>query len=236
MMMPELVVALDYPESEQAVAMAARLQGSCPWVKVGLELYTAAGPDILRRLKDMGFSVFLDLKFFDIPNTVRGAVRSSVCAGADMVNIHLLGGARMAQAAVQGLQEGCERKGLAAPPVLLGVTVLTSMAQQDLPAGLDLPLDSVVDVLARSGREWGLNGVVCSGYEVESIKKSCGTDYICLTPGIRPAAADDDQRRTMTPQQAARAGSDYLVGGRPVTGAADPAGAAYSIMESVRQA
>ncbi|MFV0423453.1 orotidine-5'-phosphate decarboxylase [Oleidesulfovibrio sp.] len=234
--MAELVVALDYPESESALAMAEKLKGTVRWVKVGLELYTATGPSILQRLKDMGFMVFLDLKFFDIPNTVRGAVRSSVRAGADMVNIHLLGGGRMAQAAVQGLREGYEGPASPHTPVLLGVTVLTSMSQEDLPPSMNVELPELVTMLAASGSEWGLNGVVCSGYEVESIKARCGKSYICLTPGIRPAAADDDQRRTMTPQEAVRAGADYLVVGRPVTGAEDPAAAAAAILLSMQEA
>ncbi len=234
--MAELVVALDYPDSEQALGMAKVLQGVVPWVKVGLELYTAAGPEVLARLKDMGFRVFLDLKFFDIPHTVRGAVCSAVGAGADMLNIHLMGGERMARAALEGLLQERDRATSAPQPMLLGVTVLTSMTREDLPAMLCEDVSGLVGALALSGKEWGLHGVVCSGHEVEHIKRCCGSDYICLTPGIRPAAADDDQRRVMTPGQAVRAGSDYLVVGRPVTAAVAPVEAAQRIMESMRQA
>ncbi len=231
--MSELVVALDYPGADDALAMADRLRGSGVWVKVGLELFTAAGPDLINRLKDRGLPVFLDMKFFDIPNTVRGAVRSGVRHGVDMLNIHIMGGERMARAAVEGLREGALEAGTR--PLLLGVTVLTSMAQEDLPEGFG-PLGDTVRQLAVSGHAWGLDGVVCSGHEVAEIKKSCGKSYFCLTPGIRPLAAGDDQRRTMTPGEAVRAGSDFLVVGRPITGAEDPARAAREILEAMRAA
>lgn len=241
--MAELVVALDYPTMDAALATARALRGvpdtdaaggARLWMKVGLELFTASGPDVVARLKDMGFPVFLDLKFHDIPNTVRGAVRSAVATGADMCNIHLSGGERMCRAAVEGLAEGAATRGHgAAPglaPILLGVTVLTSVAPGELPGGADPSVEAAR--LAVCGREWGLNGVVCSGYEAGKIKERCGQDFICLTPGIRPAsvsggaAGGDDQRRVMTPAEAVRAGSDYLVVGRPVTGASGPNGPA----------
>lgn len=227
--MAELVVALDFPAADVAVDMAGRLRGTAPWMKVGLELFCAAGPDVVRAVADLGFRVFLDLKFHDIPNTVRGAVRSAVRSGADMVNIHLMGGERMARAAVEGLHEGAQTTG--SVPLLFGVTVLTSTAQGELP-GISTDIGEYAASLAASGAAWGLNGVVCSGYEVESIKKRCGASFLCLTPGIRPGggAGGDDQRRVMTPAQAVSAGSDYLVVGRPVTGAADPAAVARAIM------
>ena len=230
--MAELVIALDYPDEAGALAMAKQLEGADVWVKVGLELFTAAGPGIILKLKEMGFKVFLDMKFFDIPNTVQGAVRSSVRHGVDMVNIHLMGGERMARAALAGLEEGMADG--AAAPLLLGVTVLTSMAQEDLPKGMTTTLDETVLSLATSGKDWGINGVVCSGFEVEKIKQSCGNDFICLTPGIRPVSLGDDQRRTMTPAQAVAAGSDYLVVGRPVTGADSPMHAAQEILEAMK--
>lgn len=240
--MAELVVALDYPAMDAALATARALRGAAGvadaadgaggrlWMKVGLELFTASGPEVVARLKDMGFPVFLDLKFHDIPNTVRGAVRSAVATGADMCNIHLSGGERMCRAAVEGLAEGAAARGNGAAPILLGVTVLTSVAPGELPGGADPSAEAAR--LAVCGREWGLSGVVCSGYEAEGIKRRCGRDFICLTPGIRPAARDgagaggDDQRRVMTPAEAVRAGSDYLVVGRPVTGATGPNGPA----------
>lgn len=237
--MAELVVALDYPTMDAALATARTLCGVAEdaggrlWMKVGLELFTASGPEVVARLKDMGFPVFLDLKFHDIPNTVRGAVRSAVATGADMCNIHLSGGERMCRAAVEGLAEGAAARGHGVPPILLGVTVLTSVAPGELPGGADPSAEAAR--LAACGRDWGLNGVVCSGYEAHGIKQRCGRDFVCLTPGIRPAAPQgggsggDDQRRVMTPAEAVRAGSDYLVVGRPVTGAAGPDGPADAV-------
>ncbi len=232
--MAELVIALDYPDARGALAMADRLQGTGVWMKLGLELFTAEGPSLVERLKAKGFPVFLDMKFFDIPNTVRGAVRSSVRHGVDMLNIHLLGGERMARAAMEGLQEGAEAAGTS--PILLGVTVLTSMAQEDLPKGFATSLRETVLGLAAAGSSWGVHGVVCSGHEVAAIKNTCGNGYLCLTPGIRPVALGDDQRRTMTPAEAVAAGSDYLVVGRPVTGAQDPAGAVEDIITAMQSA
>jgi orotidine-5'-phosphate decarboxylase len=232
--MADLVIALDYPDARGALGMAERLKGADVWMKVGLELFTAEGPALLSRIKDMGFKVFLDMKFFDIPNTVRGAVRSSVRHGVDMVNIHLMGGERMARAAMEGLHEGAADSG--ASPILLGVTVLTSMSQEDLPKGFTTTLPETVLQLASVGNSWGVHGVVCSGHEVVAIKNSCGKGYLCLTPGIRPVVLGDDQRRTMTPAEAVQAGSDFLVVGRPVTGSDDPAQAAHAILEAMRQA
>lgn len=227
--MAELVVALDYKDGDSALAMAAQLQGEVPWVKVGLELFTAEGPTIVSRLKELGFKVFLDLKFFDIPNTVQGAVRSAVRLGVDMVNIHALGGERMAQAAVQGGLEGVPDG--VEPPMVLAVTMLTSMAEGDLPIEkAPAPSEMALD-LALKAEQYGLSGVVCSGLEAQAIKKACGSGFVCLTPGIRPASsANDDQRRVVTPAQAVAYGSDYLVVGRPITGAQSPVEAARMIV------
>ncbi|WP_353115754.1 orotidine-5'-phosphate decarboxylase [Nitratidesulfovibrio sp.] len=241
--MAELVIALDYPAMDAALATARTLRGVAEdaggrlWMKVGLELFTASGPEVVARLKDMGFPVFLDLKFHDIPNTVRGAVRSAVATGVDMCNIHLSGGERMCRAAVEGLAEGAAVRGHGVAPILLGVTVLTSVAPGELPGGADPSAEAAR--LAVCGRDWGLGGVVCSGHEAHGIKQRCGRDFVCLTPGIRPAAppshqhgggsGGDDQRRVMTPAEAVRAGSDYLVVGRPVTGAAGPNGPADAV-------
>lgn len=229
--MAELVVALDLPDAPAALDMAARLAGAVTWVKVGLELYTAQGPAVLTALKGMGFKVFLDLKFLDIPNTVRGAVRSAVAAGADMLNVHASGGARMMQAARQGLDEAAAP---GAAPLLLAVTVLTSMDERDLPLGPGRTVTDLVLDLARATREAGLHGVVCSGFEARAVKAACGPEFVCLTPGIRPAGADDDQRRVVTPAMAVAAGADYLVAGRPITRAADPRAAALSLLEQMR--
>lgn len=230
--MAELVVALDFKDSEKALSMARSLKGVVSWMKVGLELFTAEGPMVVSALKDMGFKVFLDLKFFDIPNTVQGAVRSATRLGVDMINIHALGGKRMAQAAMAGCSEGVAAG--QKPPVILAVTMLTSMAAGDLPvAGAPEPSEMALD-LARKAKQYGLNGVVCSGLEVRSVKAACGSGFICLTPGIRLAASSaDDQRRIVTPAQAVRNGSDFLVVGRPVTEAASPRDAAAAIIDDM---
>jgi len=231
--MAELVIALDYPDAASALIVARTLAGATPWVKVGLELYTAEGPSLVRELKAMDYKVFLDLKFFDIPNTVQGAVRSAARLGVDMVNIHALGGERMARAAMAGCREGTPEG--ARPPLVLAVTMLTSMAEGDLPvAGAPSPSEMALD-LAVKAKQYGLNGVVCSGLEVAAVKASCGADFIGLTPGIRPASSGgDDQRRVVTPARAVANGSDYLVVGRPVTGAASPRAAALAIIEEMR--
>ena len=235
--MAELVIALDFRDADTALVLARSLKGTAAWMKVGLELFTAEGPKVVAGLKDMGFKVFLDLKFFDIPNTVQGAVRSAVGLGADMVNIHALGGERMAVAAMAGCREGMALAGLTEQPLVLAVTMLTSMAQGDLPVpGAGAPSDMALD-LAIKAKQYGLNGVVCSGLEAERIKASCGKEFLCLTPGIRPAQAEaGDQRRVVTPAQAVRNGSDFLVVGRPVTGADDPRQAALAILGEMEQA
>ncbi len=231
-MMAELVVALDFKDAKSSLAMAKSLKGAALWMKVGLELFTAEGPAVISGLKEMGFKVFLDLKFFDIPNTVQGAVRSAARLGVDMVNIHALGGERMAQAAMAGCVEGVADG--VQPPLVLAVTILTSMAAGDLPVdGAPEPSEMALD-LAVKAKQYGLNGVVCSGLEAERIKSACGPEFICLTPGIRPAAsAGDDQRRVVTPAQAVKNGSNFLVVGRPITGAASPRDAALAIIEEM---
>lgn len=233
--MAELVVALDFKDADAALSMAESLKGTVPWMKVGLELFTAEGPAVVSGLKALGFKVFLDMKFFDIPNTVRGAVRSAASLGVDMVNIHALGGERMAKAALEGCAEGVVAG--ARPPMVLAVTMLTSMAAGDLPvAGAATPSVMALD-LALNVRDYGLAGVVCSGLEVERIKQACGHDFICLTPGIRPAQdAAGDQRRVVTPVQAVRSGSDFLVVGRPVINAPSPCEAASSIIKEMQSA
>ncbi|AMK12316.1 orotidine-5'-phosphate decarboxylase [Pseudodesulfovibrio indicus] len=233
--MAELVVALDFPDAASALAMARALEGTAPWMKVGLELFTAEGPKVVTGLKELGFKVFLDLKFFDIPNTVQGAVRSAVRLGADMVNIHALGGERMARAAMAGCAEGTLPG--QEPPLVLAVTMLTSMGAGDLPVeNAPAPSDMALD-LAVKAKQYGLNGVVCSGLEVERIKGACGDGFACLTPGIRPASAEaGDQRRVVTPEGAVRSGSDFLVVGRPITRAERPGEAAMAIIGEMRRA
>ncbi|NDV22727.1 orotidine-5'-phosphate decarboxylase [Desulfovibrio sp. JC022] len=225
--MSELVVALDFKDAQSAIEMAEKVRGVAPWVKVGLELFCAEGPEIITRFKEMGFKVFVDLKFFDIPNTVKGAVRSATRAGADMLSLHALGGERMAIAAREGRAEGATG---GEGPLLMAITILTSMDEDDIPFPVPDGLGSAVLDLALASSQAGLDGVVCSGLEVEAIKEKCGKDFLALTPGIRPASVSDDQRRVVTPSQAVDRGSNFLVVGRPITGADDPADAARRIV------
>ena len=225
---PALVVALDFAEAGPALELAGRLRGVVPWVKVGLELHLASGRDILDRLKGMGFRVFLDLKFMDIPNTVQAAVAQATRMDADMLTVHALGGRRMCEAAAAG-RDGALAAGQV-PPLILGVTVLTSMGPADLawnPDGTDEELRGLTVHLAASAQNWKLDGVVCSGNEVRDIRQACGASFKLLTPGIRlPDAETGDQARVCTPARAARDGSDFLVVGRPITRAEDPVQAA----------
>ncbi len=238
----QLVVALDFQTGAEALDMAVKLIGIAPWMKVGLELFVAEGPGIVRQLKALDFQVFVDLKFLDIPNTVRGAVRSCVKSGADMLNIHACGGADMARVAVAArdeafLEYGAEL-GLASKPLLFAVTVLTSMQDPDNPILQGREPAEVVLELAKAAHAAGLDGVVCSGQEAARIKAACGPDFLCLTPGIRipdPDAPADDQRRIMTPEAAVAAGSDFLVVGRPITRSADPAQSARDVLQRMGQ-
>ncbi len=232
---PALVVALDFPETTQALSLASRLRGIVPWVKVGLELYLAAGQELLARLKAMEFRVFLDLKFMDIPNTVQAATAQATRMGADMLTIHALGGRTMCEAAAAGrdmaLTPGQN------PPSILAVTLLTSLGPKDLPWTPGASADDLQDLtvhLARSAQNWKLDGVVCSGKEVHVIRQACGASFTLLTPGIRLAGADSaDQSRVCTPAQAARDGSNYIVVGRPITRSDDPVRAARNYLETI---
>lgn len=222
--MAKLVVALDYTDSLDALNMANSLRGSAEWMKVGLELFTREGPRVVQTLKGMGFKIMLDLKLYDIPNTVRGGVRSACWIGADLITVHLSGGERMIRAAVDEARQVVN----GTHPLVFGVTVLTSMDQGELP-GYTGDLSVLAADLASKGAAWGLNGVVCSGHEVANIKAR-NPQLLCLTPGIRiDDKSSDDQRRIMTPERAVAAGSDFLVVGRPVTRAEDPAAAARAI-------
>jgi orotidine-5'-phosphate decarboxylase len=229
-----LVVALDFAESDQALELASRLRGLVPWVKVGLELYLRGGRELVARLKDQGFSVFLDLKFMDIPNTVQAAVAQATRMGADMLTIHALGGAGMAAAALVGRSLGMTPG--QTPPVILGVTILTSMGPADMawnPGASADDLRNLTVHLARQAQNWKLDGVVCSGREVCDIRQACGAHFKLLTPGIRlPDADAGDQTRVCTPAQAVRDGSDFLVVGRPITRDENPVEAARRYLEA----
>ena len=215
---PKIIIALDYPEAAPALALVDKLQPSLCRLKVGKELFTATGPVLLEQLMRRGFEIFLDLKFHDIPNTTAQACKAAAGLGVWMVNVHALGGRKMMEAARDAVAQA------ARPPKLIAVTVLTSMAQQDLAElGIDATPAGMVQRLAQLARDSGLDGVVCSAQEAALLRKQCGDGFCLVTPGIRPAQTGlDDQSRVMTPQAALQAGSSYLVIGRPITRAADP--------------
>lgn len=218
---PRLVIALDYADVESADALVRQLDPALCRLKVGKELFTRAGPACIEQWQERGFDVFLDLKYHDIPHTVAAACRAAADLGVWMVNVHALGGRAMLEAARTALGPADRA------PLLIAVTVLTSMDDKDLrEAGIDVPADRLADRLAGLARESGCDGVVCSAREAAAMRKRFGDDFLLVTPGIRPAGSKpDDQRRTMTPDEALRAGADYLVVGRPVTAAEDPASA-----------
>lgn len=225
-----IVVALDFDNADAALAMADQLDPILCRVKVGKELFTIAGPDLVRALVERGFEVFLDLKFHDIPNTVAAAVKAAARLGVWMVNVHASGGERMMRAAADALREFGDSK-----PLLIGVTVLTSTAPEELAAvGIEKPLGEQVVDLASLAKACGLDGVVCSAREARELKGVCGRDFALVTPGIRPAGSDaGDQRRTLTPSEALAQGADYLVIGRPITAATDPLQALQNILDEI---
>lgn len=224
-----IVVALDFPGFEQAMAMARQLNPQDCRVKVGKELFTRCGPQVVDALHQLGFEVFLDLKFHDIPNTTAMAVKAAAEMGVWMVNVHCSGGLKMMAACREVLEQHPGAK-----PLLIGVTVLTSMEQGDLAGiGLDVAPQEQVLRLAGLAEQAGLDGLVCSAQEAQALKQQWPAGRL-VTPGIRPAGtASDDQKRILTPAQAMLAGSDYLVIGRPVTRADDPAAAVRDILASL---
>ncbi|MDR5902188.1 MULTISPECIES: orotidine-5'-phosphate decarboxylase [Halomonas] len=213
-----LIIALDYPSLDAALCMADRLDPARCRLKVGKELFTRSGPDVLDALHGRGFEVFLDLKFHDIPNTVAGAVEAAAEQGVWMVNVHASGGRRMMEAA----RDRLERQALSTR--LIAVTVLTSMMVEDLAeVGVSVPPAEQVERLALLAQESGMHGVVCSAQESARLNALCGDDFLKVTPGIRPSFAQvGDQKRVMTPRDAMAAGSTHLVVGRPVTQAPEP--------------
>ncbi|MFT4766309.1 MAG: orotidine-5'-phosphate decarboxylase [Oleispira sp.] len=225
-----IVVALDYPTPKQALEMAKQLDPTRCRVKVGKELFTASGPAILEQLHKLNFDVFLDLKFHDIPNTCAGAVAAAAELGVWMVNVHASGGERMMNAAAEAIANKNNK------PILIAVTVLTSMEQSDLAGiGLDISPQQQVERLAKLSKQSGMDGVVSSAQEIELIKDICGKDFLTITPGIRPAgSASGDQRRIMTPEEAVNVGGDYLVIGRPITQSTNPKEACLDIINSLQ--
>ena len=228
-----IFVALDTHDLGRAAALARDLAGLVGGVKIGKEFFTAHGPDGVRAVAG-GVPLFLDLKFHDIPNTVAGALRSAIHLRPAFVNVHAAGGRAMLEAAVQAVAEGAEDADVPRPQ-LLGVTVLTSLSDDDLrEVGQSGPVADQVVRLARLARSCGLDGVVCSPREIAVLRAACGPDFVLMVPGIRPSwAAAGDQKRTMTPAEALAAGADYLVIGRPVTEAPDAAAAARRIVEEI---
>lgn len=225
-----IIVALDFPGREAALQLADRLDPALCRVKVGKELFTRSGPQVVEALQARGFEVFLDLKFHDIPNTTAMAVRAAAELGVWMVNVHCSGGLRMMAACREELERGSGPK-----PLLIGVTVLTSMEQQDLAGiGLDVPPQEQVLRLAALATDAGLDGLVCSAQEARALKEVQPSLQL-VTPGIRPAGSSaDDQKRILTPCQALEAGSDYLVIGRPISQAADPAAALAAVVAELQ--
>jgi orotidine-5'-phosphate decarboxylase len=225
-----IIVALDFGTEAGALALVDRLDPSRCRLKVGKELFTRLGPSFVDVLQRRGFEVFLDLKFHDIPNTVAGACAAAADLGVWMVNVHVSGGARMIEAARARLDR------MPCPPLLIGVTLLTSMSQMDLAAiGCPGEPEERVLRLAELGHAAGLDGVVCSPLEAASVRAARGQQFLLVTPGVRPAGASlDDQRRVMTPRDALEAGADYLVIGRPITEADDPVAALAAIEDSLR--
>ena len=228
--MKKIIVALDYDSEEKALELVRQLDASKCRLKVGKELFTRTGPVFVEKVQNMGFEVFLDLKFHDIPNTVAKACQAAAELGVWMVNVHALGGRNMMEAA----REAIAKKGGVSK--LIAVTILTSMAEKDLrEIGLTASPAEHVASLAQLARESGLDGVVCSPLEVQMLRRNCGEDFLLVTPGVRPAgAAQDDQQRIMTPAQALQSGSNYLVIGRPITKAHDPKAALAAIFTEIR--
>ena len=220
-----VLVALDTPDAERAAALAQGLAGACGGVKLGQAFFTANGPAGVARVAEHGL-VFLDLKFHDIPNTLAAAVRAVLPLRPFMLTVHAAGGAAMMKAAAEAAAEAGEAR-----PLVVGVTVLTSLDDGDLRAtGVTGGAAAQAERLARLAQGCGLDGVVCSAHEAAALRRALGADFVLVVPGIRPAwAAADDQKRAATPAAAMAAGADYLVVGRPVTGAADPVQAARRI-------
>ena len=229
-MFSPIIVAVDFSNTKSAWNFIDKVEPKDCRLKIGKELFTHAGPDFIKQIQQKGFDIFLDLKFHDIPNTVAKAVAAAADLGVWMTNIHASGGVRMMKAAKDALyQYGKDA------PLLIAVTVLTSMESSDLKEiGIDVsPLEQATR-LALLAKNCGLDGVVCSAKEVQSFRTRLGSDFKLVTPGIRPAGSTpDDQRRIMTPQRAQAAGADYLVIGRPITQADDPTKALHTILSTL---
>ncbi len=233
----ELIVALDCSTMEQTRAVLCSLRGIVRYYKIGKELFTTFGPQAVKTVLEYGARVFLDLKFHDIPNTAAGAAAGAVSMGVSMFNVHAMGGKSMMQAVRKRVDEECGKSGLA-KPVILGVTVLTSLNDEMLRREIrvDSSVADQVVHLALLCKEAMLDGVVCSPLEIGPVRKACGQNFVIVTPGVRPeGAAKNDQDRVATPVQAVRMGADYLIIGRPITAASDPRTAAQKILDEIEK-
>lgn len=230
-----LIVALDMATAAEAVAACEALLPEVDYFKIGLGLFCAEGPQIIKTLKNMGARVFLDLKLHDIPVQVEQAARTIGAYGVDMMTVHCLGGTAMLSAARAGLEAGAKAVNCP-PPIIVGVTILTSLDATDLEsAGINGNVEREVGILAGLAKESGINGVVASARETLMLRKKYADDFVIVTPGIRPSwAASADQKRVLTPKEAIAAGSTYLVVGRPITGAANPRDAALRILDEMQ--
>ncbi|MBO4913849.1 MAG: orotidine-5'-phosphate decarboxylase [Oscillospiraceae bacterium] len=216
----DVIVALDFPTMQETLAFLDRLDGAKPFIKIGMELYYAEGPQIVRELKRRGLRIFLDLKLHDIPNTVKKAMRVLSNLEVDICNLHAAGTTAMMEAALEGLTRPDGTR-----PKLIAVTQLTSTDQTAMERDLLIkePLESVVLHYAQTARHAGLDGVVCSPLETKRVHEACGEKFITVTPGVRYISGQDDQKRVTTPAKAKELGADYIVVGRPITAAEEPA-------------
>ncbi len=229
---PKIIIAIDVNNQPDAIRLAEKFDPKLCRLKIGLELYTAEGPAILEVLQKLGFEIFLDLKFHDIPNTVARVCAVAASMGVWMVNVHALGGRAMMSAAREAISKSNHQ------PLLTAVTILTSHSQEDLAAvGITGNLEECVLQYAENARQAGCDGIVCSALEAGKLRKKLGDDFILVTPGIRPEGGNtNDQKRVVSPVVAIESGANYLVIGRPVTGADDPARALLNIHESIKKA
>ncbi len=219
----DVIVACDFANQEQVMAFLDKFEGKKPFVKIGMELFYGAGPQIVKEIKARGHQIFLDLKLHDIPNTVKKAMNVLSNLDVDMCNLHAAGTVRMMEAAIEGLTRPDGTR-----PLLIAVTQLTSTDQEAMENDLLIyePIDKVVMHYAANAKKAGLDGVVCSPLEAQKVHDTCGADFVTVTPGVRFADGDiGDQKRVMTPAEAKRIGSDYIVVGRPITAADDPVAA-----------
>ena len=219
----DVIIACDFPSAEETFAFLDKFEGKKPFVKIGMELFYAEGPEIVRQIKARGHKIFLDLKLHDIPNTVKKAMRVLSRLDVDMCNLHAAGAAPMMEAALEGLTRDDGSR-----PILIAVTQLTSTDQQTMERDLLIkePIDRVVMHYAKTAANAGLDGVVCSPLEAKKVHETCGDGFLTVTPGVRFSDGDrGDQKRVMTPEEARKIGSDYIVVGRPITAAENPVAA-----------